>query len=219
MRIFVFSLRKFKIYFKRTAGVALFLFSVMLISGLINGILVPRLYVSASAEKTANAIVVIDAGHGGEDPGAIGEGEIYEKDLNLQIALNVGEILSQRGFTVVYTRTEDKLLYKESENIKGIRKISDLKNRCEIAKEYEGAIFVSIHMNSFGSSKYSGTQIYYADNDGAKALAGCVRDSVRESLQPENKRAIKKGKSIYVLENSLPEAILIESGFLTNPEE
>ena len=67
--------------------------------------------------------VVIDAGHGGEDPGAIGRGNVYEKDLNLEIALCLGGLLEERGFAVAYTRVEDKLLYTEEENIKGIRKI------------------------------------------------------------------------------------------------
>ena len=219
MKIYVIDFSKLKRYIKFTSFVALTLLVALTLISAINGLVVPSLYVSAAAEANGKSVIVIDAGHGGEDSGAIGADGTLEKDLNLEISLNIGELLSEKGYAVVYTRTEDKLLYKEEENIKGIRKISDLKNRCEIAKQYPEAIFVSIHMNSFGSSKYSGLQIYHNDTSGAEALANCVRNSVRESLQPENKRGLKKGKDIYVLENSLNEAILIECGFLTNPEE
>ena len=219
MKIYVFSLKKVKRYIKSTSFVCILILFSLITVNLLNSYVVPALYVSAAAEGTVNKTVIIDAGHGGEDPGAIGTDGTLEKDLNLAIAMNIGKLLEEKGFAVVYTRTEDKLLYKEEENIKGIRKISDLKNRCAIAKEYPGAIFLSIHMNSFGASKYSGTQIYYTDNTMAEGLANSVRDAVRESVQPENKRALKKGNGIYVLENSLEEAILIECGFLTNPDE
>ena len=118
------------------------------------------LAVPAAASPATGRVIVLDAGHGGEDPGAIGRDGTYEKDLNLAITLDVGRLLTEMGYTVVYTRTEDKLLYKESENIKGLRKISDLKNRCAVAAEYPEALFVSLHMNSFGDGRYSGLQVY-----------------------------------------------------------
>ncbi len=165
-------------------------------------------------------IVILDAGHGGEDPGAIGADGIYEKDLNLAIAFEIGALLQNEGFAVVYTRTEDKLLYKEEENIKGMKKIYDLKNRCKIAEEYPNALLLSIHMNSYGSPKYSGLQVYYADGkDESNLLARSIQTSVRENLQPENKRSIKSGKDIYILKNTDNVSVLIECGFLTNPQE
>ena len=165
-------------------------------------------------------IIILDPGHGGEDCGAIGVSGIYEKDLNLQMARCVGELLEKEGYLVVYTRQEDKLLYGEDENIKGIRKISDLKNRCKIAEAYPDAIFVSLHMNSFGNSKYSGLQVYYSENDGrSTVLAESVQNKVRDLIQPDNNRKTKKGDGIYVLENISTPAILIECGFLSNPEE
>ena len=167
-----------------------------------------------------NKIIILDAGHGGEDPGAISDGGIYEKDLNLAITLEIGKILSEKGYAVVYTRTDDRLLYKEEENIKGIRKISDLKNRCEVAKKYPEAIFVSVHMNSFGSKKYSGLQVYYSTkNDESAALADSIQEKVKNDLQPGNNRKIKEGKGMYILENVDNTAVLIECGFITNSEE
>ena len=165
-------------------------------------------------------VIIIDAGHGGEDSGAIGTNGTYEKDINLAIALIIGDELTKRDYTVVYTRTEDKMLYLPEENIKGMRKISDLKNRCKLTMQYDDCILVSIHMNSYGASKYSGLQVYYADgNESSRALANKIQNAVRKDLQPENKRQIKNGKSLYLLENSQGTPVIIECGFLSNEKE
>lgn len=175
-------------------------------------------YESASAD--IGDVIIIDAGHGGEDPGAIGIDGVYEKDLNLSIALTIGEELKSKGYTVVYTRTEDKMLYLPEENIKGMRKISDLKNRCKITAEYEDCIFISIHMNSYGASKYSGLQVYYTEgNEESRTLANKIQAAVRKELQPQNNRQIKSGRSIYLLENAKGTGVLIECGFLSNTNE
>lgn len=183
--------------------------------------LIEAKYVYANSDQiNIGQVIIIDAGHGGEDPGAIGINGKYEKDLNLQIALVIGEELKSRGYTVVYTRTQDKMLYLPEENIKGMRKISDLKNRCKLTEEYENGILVSIHMNSYGASKYSGLQVYYMDgNEESALLATKIQQSVKNSLQPNNKRQIKGGKDMYILEHSNLNAVLIECGFLTNAEE
>ena len=178
------------------------------------------LFIQASTDAPEEKIVIIDAGHGGEDCGAIGVNGVYEKDLNLEIAMSLGDMLQEKGFAVVYTRTEDKMLYKEEENIKGIRKLSDLKNRCAIAERYPEALFVSVHMNSFGSSKYSGLQVYYSDNEETSyGLAESIQRNVRENIQPKNNRVVKTGENIYVLENINNPAVLIECGFLSNSDE
>jgi N-acetylmuramoyl-L-alanine amidase len=172
----------------------------------------------ASAET--GRVIVIDAGHGGEDSGAVGVNGSYEKDINLEIAMLIGEELKKQGYTVVYTRTEDKMLYTPEENIKGMRKISDLKNRCKITEQYDDCILVSVHMNSYGASKYSGLQVYYKDADNeSEKLARKIQSTVKRDLQPENSRQIKNGSSLYILENSSSTAVLVECGFLTNKEE
>lgn len=175
---------------------------------------------SADAEGGKGRVIIIDPGHGGEDPGAIGPGGVYEKDLNLEIARLIHDELKTLGYDVVLTRDDDKMLYSPEENIKGMRKISDLKNRCKIAAEYDNPIFISIHMNSFGSSKYSGLQVYYADEDNESySLAASVQASVKASLQPENNRVIKNGKDLYLLQHCNGVPIIIECGFLTNTNE
>ena len=124
-----------------------------------------NLTVMSEIHTITTPVFVIDAGHGGEDPGAIGISGVYEKDLNLEISYLIGAALAERGYAVIYTRSNDKLLYSDEENIKGLRKISDLKNRCKIAAEYPNSTFISIHMNSFSQSKYSGLQVYYSKNN------------------------------------------------------
>ncbi len=173
----------------------------------------------ALAAVSQTPLIIIDPGHGGEDPGAIGADGVYEKDLNLAISKMLREELALRGYTVVMTREDDRLLYGEAENIKGIRKISDLKNRVKIFNSYETAIAVSIHMNAFSSSKYHGTQIYYSETEDARALASAIRDAVRRDVQPDNNRPLKHSEGIYLLENSHIPTVLVECGFLSNPEE
>ena len=165
-------------------------------------------------------VIVIDAGHGGEDAGAVVRGDIYEKDLNLEYALCIGEMLTERGYTVVFTRTEDKMLYSPEENIKGHRKISDLKNRIKACEGYPNSLLVSVHMNTFGTSKYSGLQVYYkSDSDESRRLASKIQERVRTDVQPNNKRSIKDGHDLYLLDNSPTSAVIIECGFMSNEEE
>ena len=206
-----------------TSILSILLVSVILIAcsiGIVTQLFRNELYFESADAIPYDKIIILDAGHGGEDPGAIGVTGVYEKDLNLQLVLEIGNILEKQGYIVVYTRTEDKLLYNEDQNIKGIRKISDLKNRCEAANKYPDSIFVSIHMNSFGEGKYSGLQVYYSpeDND-SRLLADKIQSSVKDSLQKDNNRTIKQGDGMYLLENTEPTAVLIECGFLTNKTE
>jgi len=213
-----------KSHYKKGLSIVKFvavILTVILISNVFSGIYVSsEEYKETLSEITEKSTVIIDAGHGGEDCGAIGVSGIYEKDLNLKIAAELGNILSENGFAVVHTRTKDALLYTEEENIYGMRKISDLKNRCKIGAEYPNAIYISIHMNSYKSANCTGLQVYYSQNNNSSmALATCIQQNVKSKLQPDNNRQIKVGKGIYLLENLSNPAILVECGFLTNPEE
>lgn len=220
MKIVVFNLHKHQHIFKGIKIISIMLTLLILVGLFINLYIGSDRFISAISESNDNNLIIIDAGHGGEDCGAIGITGVYEKDLNFAMAYEIGSILEERGFTVLYTRTEDKLLYTDAENIKGLRKISDLKNRCKIAAEYPNSLFISVHMNSYGDSRYSGLQVYYSENNSySKILAGSVQSNVKESLQTSNNRVIKPGENIYVLENVENPAILIECGFLTNTEE
>ena len=165
--------------------------------------------------------VVLDAGHGGEDGGAVGVNGVLEKDLNLTIARYLKESLESRGCRVVMTREEDRLLYTDEQNIYGQRKLYDLRNRLAIASSEENPILVSIHMNKFSQSKYSGLQIYYSGNHlDSQRLATEIRNRIVLQLQPQNNRQNKKAtSSIYLLHRAEMPAVLIECGFLSNPDE
>ena len=220
MKIKVINLRKINIFRSKSTIIVVIIVLFSLICGSLSKVYRNNIALDAVETISDEKIIILDAGHGGEDVGATGVNGIFEKDLNLQVTMSIGEILSEKGYTVVYTRTEDKLLYKSEENIKGLRKISDLKNRCKVAKEYPNAIFVSIHMNSFGEQKYSGLQVYYsAINEESIKLADSIQSNVKNTLQPNNNRKTKNGKGIYLLEHIDNISVLIECGFLSNPEE
>jgi N-acetylmuramoyl-L-alanine amidase len=165
--------------------------------------------------------VIIDAGHGGEDCGAIGTNGALEKDINLRIATELYSILQAEGIPARLTRTDDRLLYDRNTDYLGRKKALDMSARLAIMSEYQNAIFISIHMNSFSQSKYSGLQVYYSENSPESSkLADIVQSLARQSLQPDNDRKTKPSSgNIYLLEKTEHTAILVECGFLSNPAE
>lgn len=166
-------------------------------------------------------IIVIDAGHGGEDGGAIGQNGVYEKDINLSIAKLLDETLRSAGYETVMTRSEDVLLYDRNVDYHGRKKVLDLAARLRIAKEQENAVVVSIHMNAFPEAQYSGLQVYYSPNHaGSQALAQSIQSLAKETLMPENNRKVKpSGGNIYLLDRSEHPTVLVECGFLSNAHE
>ncbi|MCL2774971.1 MAG: N-acetylmuramoyl-L-alanine amidase [Oscillospiraceae bacterium] len=172
---------------------------------------------SAGAVKPVKPIVIIDAGHGGFDSGAVGVDNIEEKNLNLSIALKLKRLFNMSNFEVILTRETDILLNDDGATKK---KASDLANRVKIANKYPDAIFVSIHMNKFPQAQTKGMQVFYSPNNlNSVNLAELIQQNDKEYLQPENHRGIKRGKDIFVLENIKNCGVLIECGFLSNPEE
>ncbi len=176
---------------------------------------------SASAEPQPKFTVVLDAGHGGEDGGAVSSSGIFEKDINLAIALSLKELLTANGVSVVMTRTEDILLYDRTVDFHGRKKALDLAARRKIGEETENAIFVSIHMNAYPKPQYSGLQVWYSKHSPhSQTLAQTIQDMTAQQLQPENDRRVKPAtSSIYLLHRLECPAVLVECGFLSNPEE
>ena len=178
---------------------------------------------STGAPADGGVLVVIDAGHGGEDGGTSGGG-LVEKDLNLEVAAIMRDILSSAGVRCAMTRTDDRLLYDaygDLSDYTGRKKVYDLRNRLRIAEEHENAVFVSIHMNYFASAKYSGLQVWYSPNDpDSKRLADLLQSTVKKYVQPDNDRETKRaGGGIYLLDRLHTPAILVECGFLSNEDE
>lgn len=173
----------------------------------------------ASVNDTAITFptVIIDAGHGGEDPGAVDNG-LIEKELNLDVSQSLDAFLSVGGYQTVLTRKDDSLLYYAGQENK--KKYYDVRNRAEIANQHQDSIFVSIHMNKFSASYCKGLQTFYStNNDSSRILAEAVQDNSR-LLQTDNKREVKAGNdTAYLLDNLNMPAILVECGFLSNPDE
>ncbi len=173
---------------------------------------------SASAEIPT---VLIDAGHGGEDGGAVAKSGVCEKDINLKISAMLGDIFSAAGYSVVQTRTEDKLLYDRNADFKGRKKILDMAARLDTANTCGAQLFISIHMNSFPQEKYRGLQVYYSPNHkDSEAVAKAIQALAKSKLQPENDRAVKPSAGkIYLLDKIKYPAVLVECGFLSNSDE
>lgn len=164
--------------------------------------------------------IVIDAGHGGEDGGAVNENNVVEKDLNLQISAKLSDMLTLFGYKTEQIRTEDKSVYTQGENVRQ-RKVSDMKNRLSVYNSSADNVVISIHQNKFTESQYSGTQVFYSPNNPQSAdLAESIRQSVKTMLQPDNERECKKAdKSIYLLKNATVPAVICECGFISNESE
>ena len=175
---------------------------------------------SKNVSAQTNFTVVIDAGHGGEDGGCEGYG-LVEKTLNLDIALKIAEMLENEGVSVVLTRETDVLLYDKNDNYEGKKKALDLRKRVEITANCENPIFVSIHMNYFAQTKYSGLQVWYSKNDErSRILANIIQSKTKSILQPNNKRNVKEAtSSIFILDNLSCPAVLVECGFLSNRDD
>lgn len=170
--------------------------------------------------NNSNITIVIDPGHGGEDGGCEGNGFV-EKDLNLDISMRLASLLRKAGIKVVMTRETDILLYDVNSDYKGQKKAQDVRKRLEIAKNQENPFLISIHMNYFPQTQYSGLQVWYSKNDArSRILANMIQSNNKNTLQPNNNRAIKEAtSSIFLLHNATFPAILIECGFLSNSHE
>lgn len=175
---------------------------------------------TAAALNVSEKVVIIDAGHGGEDGGAVGEDGTPEKELNLAVALKLQALLEQQGCTVFMTRSEDISLSTEEDNANHRRKIADLNNRKSMIEKYGVDAFVSIHMNTFPDKKYFGAQVFYAKSpENSKRLATCIQEKVNEA-DKENTRVAKDGTSgIYVLQNATVPSVVVECGFLSNEKD
>lgn len=175
----------------------------------------------ASSMPITQKTVIVDAGHGGDDGGAIGIDGTVEKDINLDIALKLEKILKFYGFNVIMTRTQDVMTCDNGLDSLRKRKISDIHNRFELMRKNPDAIFISVHQNKFEDSSQHGTQVFYSGNDErSKELAEAIQTSVTLTLQRKNDRVVKKsGSGIYLLYHAKIPAVLVECGFISNSDE
>lgn len=161
--------------------------------------------------------VVIDAGHGGDDPGKVGVNGAKEKDINLKIALILKKYLEEEGIEVVLTRETDQGLYDAGASNK---KVQDMKRRIEMIEKERPAITVSIHQNSYPAENVHGAQVfYYSTSTEGKRLAESIQEQMITCLDPENRRSVKANESYYLLKKTDIPIVIVECGFLSNGEE
>lgn len=174
-------------------------------------------YVSSSNVKVEQPCVVIDAGHGGEDPGKVGINGALEKDINLEIALLVKSYLEQNDIRVVMTREDGESLNDADASNK---KVQDMKRRIALIEEAAPILTVSIHQNSYPEEYVHGAQVfYYNGSSQGERLADLIQKQMVKRLDPENKRQIKANDSYYLLKKTGTPIVIVECGFLSNQEE
>ena len=167
--------------------------------------------------EDAKPVVVIDSGHGGNDPGKVGVDGSLEKDINLEIAKKLKAYLEASDVKVVMTRVEDKGLYGEKDSHK---KAADMKKRCELINETKPALVVSIHQNSYHEEEISGGQVfYYKDSEKGKRLAEIIQKRFDFVLGDKNKRLAKPNGNYYLLLHVKQPIVIVECGFLSNWKE
>lgn len=165
--------------------------------------------------------VIVDAGHGGIDGGAVGTDGTLEKDINLQISHKLCCLLKLYGFNVIMTRNDDNSIHsKDAQTVRQI-KVSDIHNREKIITDNPNAVFVSIHQNKYPDASVCGTQVFYSKNNSdSPVLAQKIQDSIVENIQKNNYRKIKpSGTEIYLLYHSPIPSVMVECGFVSNQNE
>ncbi len=164
--------------------------------------------------------LVLDAGHGGEDGGAVSITGAPESEINLSIVLKLRDVLGLYGVDPILLREEDISLHDSNASTLREKKRSDLKNRVAAAEAVEGGTFLSIHQNTYPSGQYYGAHVFYAPTENSQPLAEHIQNSIKTALQPDNERTVKQiPDTVYIMNHITCPAVLIECGFLTNPEE
>lgn len=173
-------------------------------------------YVSSAQVEAKKDVVILDAGHGGSDPGKVGVNEAKEKDINLAIALKVKALLEKQKIEVIMTREDDTMLAKASATNK---KIEDMKARVEMINKNAPSIVVSIHQNSYQQESIKGAQVfYYTHSDGGKEAAEQMQKALL-ACDPDNTRQAKANDTYYLLKRTEVPTIIVECGFLSNWKE
>lgn len=170
-------------------------------------------------QMSSNTIVVIDAGHGGFDPGKIGINNTLEKDINLKVAIKLKTLLEFHDIKVIMTREEDIDFSSNSRFIQDMKK-EDLSKRVKIINSSDALIAISIHQNSFTQNSAKGSQVfYYANSEKGRVLAEVIQDCLKRTMDDNNHRLAKPNSTYYLLKNSKSPLVIVECGFLSNRTE
>lgn len=176
--------------------------------------------IKVNATPITNKIIVLDAGHGLPDEGAVGFTGTTEQAINLEIVLKLQKLIEQSGAKVILTRSDENGIYSaDSASIRN-KKISDIKNRVGIVNNSKADIFISIHLNKYQDSKYSGWQTFYqATIENSKILATSIQQELNNNINKDNKRVPMSIKGVYLMEHINIPGIVVECGFISNPSE
>lgn len=164
--------------------------------------------------------VVVDAGHGGEDGGAVSVSGAVESHINLAIALRLDALLGLYGVNTVLLRSSDVSLHDPDASTLREKKVSDLHNRVAAIQTLENPTLISIHQNTYPSERYHGAQVFYANGELSLPLAQLTQAILKETLDPENERQpTAVAENVYLMNHISCRAILVECGFLSNTQE
>ena len=205
-------------YFKKYYGVYVF----VCLMGLLAAMLLSRAggaITAMVAEPDLTPTVVIDAGHGGEDGGALSHSGVQESSINLEISLRLNDLMHFLGVRTRMIRTWDIAVYTEGAQTIAEKKVSDIHNRVKMVEETPNALLVSIHQNNFPEAKYRGAQVFYAATEGSESLAKQTQQYLATHVDTKNHRECKAAKDIYLMKHVSCTAILVECGFLSNEAE
>ena len=177
-------------------------------------------FVPSNSNLLGSETVVIDAGHGGDDGGAVSFSGAIESLINLSIAQRLDLIMGFYGINTLMLRNSDISLHSSDAHTIREKKISDLHNRVNIIESLDNPVVISIHQNTFTDERYHGAQVFYANGDLSLPFAKITQDVLREALDPENTRKpTAVPNSVYIMKHITCKAILVECGFLSNPQE
>jgi len=172
--------------------------------------------VSSGNVAVKNKVIVLDSGHGGDDPGKIGVNQAKEKEINLKIAKKIKKRLEKNGWEVVMTREKDVML---GDPEAGNKKIHDMKARVELINKTMPQAAVSIHQNSYQDEQIHGAQVfYYSHSEDGKRMAEMMQKALL-AVDEGNTRQAKANDTYYLLKRTEVPTIIVECGFLSNPEE
>ena len=173
-----------------------------------------------SAIILENKTIILDAGHGFPDEGAVAKDGTSEEKINLEIVLKLQELLKLSGVDVILTREDENGIYDTEEESIRNKKVSDMKNRVKIGNTSNADIFVSIHLNKFENEKYKGYQTFYnKKNEKSERLAKLIQENLKQTMKDKNKRESLSIKNKYLMDNLKIPAVIIECGFLSNKED
>ena len=175
--------------------------------------------IQTNATPATSKIIILDAGHGLPDNGTSSSSGTIEQELNLEITLKLQEVLEQSGVKVILTRSDDNGIYEVDKDSIRSKKVSDMKNRVYIGNNSEADIYLSIHMNYYVESQYSGWQTFYqSSNTSSKKLATLIQESLNENIS-SNKRTPMAIKGAYIMDKVTIPAVIVECGFLSNKSD